>query len=635
MSEKTLSISETNNNIIFEEFIYNQLEAKKDETFKISNDSQKEYSYKNLCIDETTKEATEMLFKNPEELSKDFKEICDKYFKTYILNNLLQRGDMHPNYKSGYGLMARKLYNFYYLYTQYKEFKENKDSIGEKVNMEDFYKESDVKNTQIFKNGKVKAVTSDLHGSINATLFFLLDSGVAKFKENEPNLIFFDMVSKKSYKNVEDFLEQNPEAKIEDFKFLKLIPNLEINENYDGKIVNCGDLIDAGFYSDEIVATFNYLEEQEKDKNIDDRKIIIICGNHEIVGFNNKTDKDTLNWNNREFIYRDILEDKVKLLYADNGVLYSHTLPLADNLKDCIDFVKNFKNKYENEFKELYNDFNEEEFLMLKKEIEDAVIYNNKVLSKDCVNLLPKYINPLLKLEAIQSLKNPDNEYIIDENNNKELIEKTIKNFPHCSMLNKNFILKNIIENLVQNRKLDNPICNCVFGHTPIRIDKKPSVYRNKNILAFDIDYDQSEEKIMNDLSKYYNGCSYDGKTYAFYLKLKDNGIQANLCKIDISLETQCNKENSLLRNIEDLELDFVYGNGKSPNYSYFINDKSIVINKEKALEEQQNRKKLIEELKIKKITDINKELDSEHELINNENLNNEEKINNCHCNIM
>lgn len=602
MSENTVD-----SKIIFNKFICDQFEANKDKIIEVRTDfSTKKYLYGELCLDETIKIAKDFLFKNPEELPEDFEEISDKYFKVYLLSNIPTKKDIYLDYceeRGGSGLIAIKLYNFYYLYNQCNEFKKNKDSVGEITDATDLY-EDNVKNTQIFKNGKVKAVTSDLHGSINATLFFLINSGVAKFKESEPSIIFFDMVSRKSYKNIEDFLKQNPEAKMEDFKFLKLIPNLELNENYDGKVVNCGDLIDTGFYSDEIVAIFSYLEEQEKDKNIDDKKIIRICGNHEICGLTNRTDKDTLNWNNREFTYRDILEDRIKLYYVDNDILYAHTLPLTNNIRDCIDFIEDFKIEHGEEFQEIYSAFNEEEFADFKEKL----INNDGTLNKDYIKLIPKYFNPLLKLEAIWYLANPNNEHIVDEYN-QELIEKVLEKYPLCSELDIRYNLLETIKKLTENRQLNNPICNCIFGHTPVRIANKPLVYQNKNILAFAIDYDQSEEKIMENI-----GGGYDGNTYAFYLSLEDSKMKVFLCKIDTSLETQCSKENSLLKDIEELELDVVDGMGKSPNYNYFIDDTGIILDKKKALKELEDIKKLIKDKEAKNFMSVNDYFDLKQE---------------------
>lgn len=552
---------------LFDKFIYKQLE-------KATEDD----NYKNICVDKTLEKAKSILFKDSK-VPEGFKEICDKYFKVFLINNPKTR------------VVARRLYDFYYLYEQSIKFKENgfKD-IPQGAIPKEYNGDGNSIDTNAFNDTSVSAISTDLHGSMNAALFFLLDSGVAKFRKDTPTFVYYDMVSRKAYNSIEEFLTENKDATIEKAGFLKLIPNLEINKDYEGKAVNCGDLIDRGSYSDEIVSMFSYLEEQEKGVGPNNKKIIRICGNHELGSYSD--DLTAKISDGREFIYRDILEDRIRLYYADGGVLYSHTMPLASDLKNGIKYIEKFKTNYPEAFKELFKDFNDGEFTKLKEEIENISKDKSKTLSPECTNLLPKYFNPLLKIYSIKKLKESENHEInmdpLKENYSKcfeELIfAEDIEDSKEGTVEYKVGNLDNIIQpddpavGLSGNRDLGTPICNCIFGHTPMR--GSIAVYRNKNIIALDADNGQTENKFLK---------GDEAKTNAFYIKLegeKENKKpKAVTCRMDVGKDFyDFNKKN----------------NNLIINNKTFKNDISPTINQAEAQKEQKARLERIQADKAK-----------------------------------
>lgn len=365
---------EKRNSIAFDAFLYKQIE----------NDE----GVQKVCIEETLNNAKKQLFKDPSKVPQELVE----YLEILNLNHtILNYNDMDNN--------VRRLYDLYYLHKQCENFRTK--NIGEIGKLKDETNERyEGKKINIFKNGKVKAVSTDLHGDMNATLFFLLDSGVAKFEEDGPSLVFFDMASRKKYESITEFLKKNPDANLERVNFLKPIPNLVINDEYKGQAVNCGDLVDRGPYSDEIVALFSCLQSQEDGKT--DKKIIRMCGNHELLPAGVTEDDNILFDTRRELFLRDVLEDRVKLYYEDNGILYAHTFPVHEQLQRGIEYIEYFKKNFSTEFNELFKNFDEEEFAVFKDVINEL---RDSSSTKEGVYTLTEAIEECIKKAKLQKKK--------------------------------------------------------------------------------------------------------------------------------------------------------------------------------------------------------------------------------------
>ncbi|MDR2077435.1 MAG: hypothetical protein LBP39_00535 [Rickettsiales bacterium] len=126
---------------------------------------------------------------------------------------------------------------------------------------------------------------TDLHGDMAAFLNTLCETGAVKYKNGEEALIFYNPEKigeeKDTYTlgELEILKETNVAKHRELMEKLQPLANVEPTKKYS-HYINCGDFMDRGKQSEQMIHMINYLDWQCKKKGIKPAKLIM--GNHEL-----------------------------------------------------------------------------------------------------------------------------------------------------------------------------------------------------------------------------------------------------------------------------------------------------------------------------------------------------------------
>ncbi|MDR2077457.1 MAG: hypothetical protein LBP39_00650 [Rickettsiales bacterium] len=130
---------------------------------------------------------------------------------------------------------------------------------------------------------------TDLHGDMRAFLSTLCENGAVKYKDGEDALIFYnpDKVGDEQDKYTLGELEalkNSNETKFKEeheklMRKLQPLANVEPTERYS-RYINCGDFMDRGNQSEQMIHMVNYLYRQCKEQKKEPAKLIM--GNHEL-----------------------------------------------------------------------------------------------------------------------------------------------------------------------------------------------------------------------------------------------------------------------------------------------------------------------------------------------------------------
>ncbi|MDR1494796.1 MAG: hypothetical protein LBI29_02025 [Rickettsiales bacterium] len=131
-------------------------------------------------------------------------------------------------------------------------------------------------------------VESDLHGDISAFFFTLLRNGMVEFNRSNPiGIIFLDPVEKKEYtlekleKRREEFERKFDGKEFASLMFhMQLLPDVIPTERY-GRYINCGDFVDRGQQSEQMVFLIRRLYRLYSNLFGDYLIPRILIGNHE------------------------------------------------------------------------------------------------------------------------------------------------------------------------------------------------------------------------------------------------------------------------------------------------------------------------------------------------------------------
>ncbi|GHU26907.1 hypothetical protein FACS1894152_2510 [Bacilli bacterium] len=156
------------------------------------------------------------------------------------------------------------------------------------------------------------AVETDLHGDMNAFLNTLLKAGMVEFNKNNPTgVIFYDPQNKKSY-TLEELEAEKTRIGTEGQNFTELMNRIQIFPDIAptpkySQYVNCGDFLDRGKQSEQMIHLINYLGDQCDDRCILRPKLIV--GNHEGFYIDFLKDKER---------FSTMLENGAKTLFSYN-----------------------------------------------------------------------------------------------------------------------------------------------------------------------------------------------------------------------------------------------------------------------------------------------------------------------------
>ncbi|MDR2077456.1 MAG: hypothetical protein LBP39_00645 [Rickettsiales bacterium] len=130
---------------------------------------------------------------------------------------------------------------------------------------------------------------TDLHGDMRAFLNTLCETGAVKYKDGEDALIFYNPEvirgEQETYTLSKlEALKNSSEAKFKEeyrklMKKLQPLANVVPTERYS-RYINCGDFMDRGKQSEQMIHMIHYLDRQCKKMEMDSAKLII--GNHEL-----------------------------------------------------------------------------------------------------------------------------------------------------------------------------------------------------------------------------------------------------------------------------------------------------------------------------------------------------------------
>lgn len=224
-----------------------------------------------------------------------------------------------------------------------------KYSTGE-IN-EDYVQEESFENIQgtgeIFSgmgNKEPHYFISDVHGDLSQLLFSMLEAGVIRFKEGGAPTVFYDVNTGESYNNLTEF-RRVIAASVEEKEYLRnnlrILPNVELNPEFDGKFVINGDIIDRGLETEECLHLVDKLLREGKSQNTwgGKERLVYIIGNHEawsMLGYEKNVNtfcSNDLNLNNKrkEIIKNTLIslleEGFLKSCYLmPNGTIVSHSV---------------------------------------------------------------------------------------------------------------------------------------------------------------------------------------------------------------------------------------------------------------------------------------------------------------------
>ncbi|MDR2077741.1 MAG: metallophosphoesterase, partial [Rickettsiales bacterium] len=128
---------------------------------------------------------------------------------------------------------------------------------------------------------------TDLHGDMRAFLNTLCETGAVEYKDDEEALIFYnpevdvDWGEKETYTlNELEFLKvSNFEEHRKLMRKLQPLANVVPTDSYS-HYINCGDFMDRGKQSEQMIHLINYLSRQCEEEDIEPAKLIM--GNHEL-----------------------------------------------------------------------------------------------------------------------------------------------------------------------------------------------------------------------------------------------------------------------------------------------------------------------------------------------------------------
>ncbi|MDR2077767.1 MAG: hypothetical protein LBP39_02250, partial [Rickettsiales bacterium] len=132
-------------------------------------------------------------------------------------------------------------------------------------------------------DGEITIFETDLHGDLSAFLYTILTTGMAKFSEKNPiGIIFYDPFSGFDY-TIERILTMSVEnagsKELSEIcmRGLQLLPDLVPTYKYS-KYVNCGDFVDSGRQSLQLLYLIDLLDRRCRDGGI--LTHYILMGNH-------------------------------------------------------------------------------------------------------------------------------------------------------------------------------------------------------------------------------------------------------------------------------------------------------------------------------------------------------------------
>ncbi len=271
-------------------------------------------------------------------LSKIYKSIVDRY--DIIFNESIEAIDiLNANY-------INSIFNIIEFWANSESL--NDESINKFQIKEESYngkKSINRKSTKIKKlfpilDSEIKHFHStDFHGDLNALMYFLLKSGVVRFKTNENHIIFYNLKSNE----------------IVDLKKIQIlpketiancfpIPNIEINPLFSGSLTLGGDFIDRGKFSIPTLLTVIHI--LKINKFLSKPKNIVACvGNHEydlIQNIDNITGISKMICNE---LLKAINDDLfVFCKYIGDNIIISHSALIGD-LEKIIKVYQKKENK--------------------------------------------------------------------------------------------------------------------------------------------------------------------------------------------------------------------------------------------------------------------------------------------------
>jgi hypothetical protein len=283
----------------------------------------------------------------------------------------------------------------------------------------------------------VSIFETDLHGDLNVFLYTLLRAGLAKFNGQNPiGIIFYDPSDGNEYtldtllkwSRENDGLEKVPQKLMQR---LQLLPDLKPTGIYS-RYINCGDLVDAGGQSLQLIHLVTLLNKRCRDNGISAPKILL--GNHENFytldyksalrvakehrntqlvsslgySFNYANSESTENKNAVEFTRQKFEQLKEPIVKAiENGIItmahsigntiFSHAIITRGMVESSLDILKKLNSisdseicsKYGEEMRErivkLY-----EELVYLKREIDGSGKFDETKISR-FVNALNEF----------------------------------------------------------------------------------------------------------------------------------------------------------------------------------------------------------------------------------------------------
>ena len=241
--------------------------------------------------------------------------------------------------------------------------------------LKEYAEQASTLQTQLFSiDDKIKTKTkpiythihsTDFHGSAASFVSSLVNSEVARFVADEPEIIYFNISTNNTYKTLRE-----ANSSCEDKRDIIPIFNLEPNPKFDGAYTYGGDIIDRDPYSVNLYCSMLNLvmKGQVNGKNISyligNHEGIVICGDFKSAisnGFNTCYSKETENDANTESdtyilkklqknLKQAVVEEKIKMCcqIPTTNTIVSHVVYTRDNLIAMFDkIIKPFSNAEE------------------------------------------------------------------------------------------------------------------------------------------------------------------------------------------------------------------------------------------------------------------------------------------------
>ncbi|MDR2778209.1 MAG: hypothetical protein LBB13_01770, partial [Rickettsiales bacterium] len=264
---------------------------------------------------------------------------------------------------------------------------------------------------------------TDLHGDMRAFLNTLLESGAVQFVEKEDPLIFYNPEQLSEEKNkynleeLEGLMVRDPEKHRELMKKLQPLANVKPTKRYS-QYVNCGDFLDRGKQTEQMIHLINYLDEQCKKNGIEPAKLTE--GNHELLYIDDMNEGISKNAGNCIYGFYENIREKVfstekiksmkkavekaianktlSLAYSKGTTIFSHTVIVKSKVLELANALKMLyeerKNKADNEPPE------ENEVAMLANKFEELgiKINQNQIFNENDTEKLAEGLNQFIEI---------------------------------------------------------------------------------------------------------------------------------------------------------------------------------------------------------------------------------------------